>query len=278
MSQEIPQKSTKMEDNVYRGDIQPNNVYNTAAQPGGTFGGAVQPNYGYGGTVLPAVGNPTIAPSEIPPPNPILSALITAISDVEGIIDNLQTKLDIDSDMTGRERLRLFGVKSRNYGFISKAFDIARDNPNFAPPNFDMNAMMKNLVYLEHARQLTMLLEQLRQLADDFLLTTCDIAYRDALRIYGNLREQSRAHVAGAKALFDELLQYFTLRRRRPDEAEPTEHELELDFKRLIHGKADGEMVIKNESPHVSSGVHEVVDDVHKAQRAEIKVNAERRE
>ena len=32
MSQEIPQKTTKTEDNVYRGDIQPNNVYGAAAQ------------------------------------------------------------------------------------------------------------------------------------------------------------------------------------------------------------------------------------------------------
>jgi hypothetical protein len=38
--------------------------------------------------------------------------------------------------------------------------------------------------------------------------------------------------------------------------------ELERDIKRLIHGKADGEIVIKNESPHISRGVHEVVDNV----------------
>jgi hypothetical protein len=44
--------------------------------------------------------------------------------------------------------------------------------------------------------------------------------------------------------------------------------ELERDIKRLIHGKADGEIVIKNESPHVQGGLHEVIDNVHKGRTA----------
>ena len=205
-------------------------------------------------------------PASIPPPNPILAALLTAIADLVKNINDLQSVLNIDTNLTGRERARLIGVKSRNYGFIVKSFDIIRDNPDFGPPNFELNDMMKNLVYLENSRQLTMLIEQLRHLADDFLLTTCDTAYRDALRIYGSLREQSRNRVPGADALFQQLLQFFTLRRRRPGEEEPTqptEHELERDYKRLIHGKADGQMTVKHVSPHVVGGLHEVVDDVH---------------
>ena len=179
--------------------------------------------------------------------------------------------------MTGRERARLVGVKSRNYGFISKAYDIAFDNPDFRLSNFSLADMGQTLTYLEHARQLTIVVEQLRHLADDFLLVICDKAYRDALRIYGNLREQARAKVPGADALYQQLLQYFTLHRRGSSEDEPTEHELERDFRSLIHGHSDGEMIIKNESAHKSGGVHEVVDDVHKHGRhgAEIKVKEE---
>ena len=43
----------------------------------------------------------------------------------------------------------------------------------------------------------------------------------------------------------------------------PTEKELERDVKRLVRGKADGEIVVRNESPHESGGIHEVVDNVH---------------
>jgi hypothetical protein len=41
-----------------------------------------------------------------------------------------------------------------------------------------------------------------------------------------------------------------------------------LDFKRLIHGKADGEIIIKNEAPHITEGVHKVIDNVHKNRSA----------
>jgi hypothetical protein len=91
-----------------------------------------------------------------------------------------------------------------------------------------------------------------------YLLLTCDAAYRDALRIYGNLRELSRSRVLGAEELFQQLLQFFTLHRRGRT-GEPTEHKLERDFRSLLHGHADGEMIIKNESPHKSAGEREVV-------------------
>ena len=128
--------------------------------------------------------------------------------------------------------------------------------------------MGKTMSILENARQLTLLQEQYLKLTDDYLLMTCDTAYREALRIYGSLREQSHSRVPGASALFQELRQFFTLRRRRPNEPEPTEHkltehELQRDFNRLMHGNADGQMYVKHESPHVVGGVHEVVDDVH---------------
>jgi hypothetical protein len=183
------------------------------------------------------------------------------IFELESWMRDFMEEADIDSNMTGRERLRLFGVKSRNYGFITKAYEIARDNPKFAPSNFSMSEMKDTISVLEEVRHLFMVVEQLRQVVDDYLLLTCDNAYRDALRVYGNLREQSRARVAGAEALFKELLQYFTL--HRPDEAEPTEHELERDFRSLIHGRKDGEIIVENVSPHAAEGIHKVIDNVH---------------
>jgi hypothetical protein len=75
------------------------------------------------------------------------------------------------------------------------------------------------------------------------------------------LQEQARNRVPGAEPLFRALQTFFSRTRRQPAE-EPTEMELERDIKRLIHGKADGEIVIKNETPRMQGGVHEVVDSV----------------
>ena len=99
------------------------------------------------------------------------------------------------------------------------------------------------------------------------LLVHSDSAYRDALRIYSSLQEQARNRVDGAEPLFRALQTFFS-RRRKPAGEEPTEMELERDIKRLIHGKSDGEIVIKNERPHMVGGVHEVIDNVHKDRTA----------
>jgi hypothetical protein len=181
---------------------------------------------------------------------------------------------DIDTAMTGRDRMRLFGVKSRKYGFINKAWDIARDNPNFLPPNFAVKEMQEHMRIFEQVRQLTLVLEQFQHLATDYLMLTSDNAYRDALRVYGSLREQNRGRVPGAEALFRELLQFFTLHRRGRQGAEPTEHELERDFRSLIHGHKDGEIIVKNESPKVTGGERTVIDSVHTGHSA-IKETAE---
>ena len=39
-------------------------------------------------------------------------------------------------------------------------------------------------------------------------------------------------------------------------------------MKRLIKGTADGEIVIKNETPRTQGGVHEVIDDVRTGRTA----------
>ncbi|MDR3013513.1 MAG: hypothetical protein LBU70_09970 [Chitinispirillales bacterium] len=190
------------------------------------------------------------------------------IAELERVIEKFMSEVDIDTNLSGKERMRLFGVKSRNYGFISKAFEIARDHPNFAPGNFSIDDMAETLRILEQVRDLSVVVEQLQRITGDYLLLTSDNAYRDALRVYGNLREQNRARVAGASALFDELLQFFTLHRRGREGAEPTEKQLERDFRSLLHGHKDGKIVIENVSPKMTGGIHEVIDDVHKGKAA----------
>jgi len=182
---------------------------------------------------------------------------------------------EIDTNLTGRERQRLFGAGVRNFGFIEKAYDLGRENPSFLPNNFNIQMMYWNIKELEDARQLFWVLQQFSQAANELVLTRADVCFRDALRLYGNLREMARSRIPGAEVLYRQLLTYF--RRRRPrdgEEAEPTQKELERDFMKLIHGHADGEIEIVNEQPHFSGGVRKVVDNVHSG-HAEVKETAE---
>ena len=179
------------------------------------------------------------------------------------INSTLQGALPGNADLTPMQRRRLFGVQARKLGFIVKALEIATVRPQFVPPNLSMQNMTTLQGNFEEARVLLATVDQTRRLIDDNMLLTSDALYRGALGIYGMLRAMAALRVPGAQDLFDILRRFFIFR-RRPGETEPTEAELNRDFNRLVHGKADGEMVIKNESPRMTGGVHEVADNVRK--------------
>jgi hypothetical protein len=172
----------------------------------------------------------------------------------------------IETNLTGTQRRRLIGSGVRNNGFVDKAFDIARDNPDFMPPHFNIAILEDNMHLLEELRQLVFVLQQFLQMASNAHLIQSDHCYRDALRIYGSLQEQTRNRVPGAEPLFEALRNFFRRRRRTGDE--PTEMQLERDIKRLLHGKADGEIIVQHESPQVSKGVHKVIDSIHTGRSA----------
>jgi hypothetical protein len=200
------------------------------------------------------------------------------LTDIETMMNEFVEDFEINTNLTGKERQRLFGAGVRNFGFIEKAYDIGAENPNFLPRGFNIRMMESNLRDLEEARQLFWLLQQFFNAANEYMLTCADACFRDALRIYGNLREMARSKVPGADVLFHSLLTFF--RRRRPrssDGSEPTQKELERDFMKLIHGHADGNIEIINEQPHFTGGIRKVIDNVHTGHAA-MKETAEAKE
>jgi hypothetical protein len=188
------------------------------------------------------------------------------IAELENTMHFFVEAENVENNLTGRDRSRLFSAGVRNYGFIEKSFDIARDNLSFMPPHFNIDDLNSNLRQLEDLRQLMLTLQQFLQLVTNAFMLKADFCYRDALRIYASLQEQTRNRVPGAEPLFEALRTFFRRRRRESDE--PSEMELERDIKKLIHGKADGEIVIENETPHITGGFHKVVDSVHTGRSA----------
>jgi hypothetical protein len=82
-----------------------------------------------------------------------------------------------------------------------------------------------------------------------------------------SVRDAARRRVPGAAALL-KMLQPFFKPTRQKEEEEPTEEEVERDLKALLHGKKEGEIIVKNVKPTTSGGVHEVIDEVHKGHTA----------
>jgi len=190
-------------------------------------------------------------------------------ADLESIheeVYNLMTafqKLAQDVAPSEAERRRLRGSGIRRYGFIDKVSDTATGNPEFIPPFMNLDDLKDLVRQIEVLRNISANLQQMLRMVNDELLITGDEAFRIALMYYNTVRDASRRRVPGAAALFNMLRPFFTSSARRSSD-EPTESEIERDVKALLHGKKDGEIIIKNESPHTSGGVHEVIDDVHK--------------
>jgi hypothetical protein len=175
------------------------------------------------------------------------------------------TAEELTADLTGKERLRLYGAGVKNYGFIENAFDVAVKNPRFAPQFFNIENFRDRLNNFKNMRQLVFELQGYLQTAENIALLESDALYRMALRVYGNLQRLNDDKVHGANVLFNALRKFF--RRSKNNSSEPTQIELERDAKRLLRGEASGEVTVINESPVLKAGKRKVTDKVSKGKR-----------
>jgi hypothetical protein len=185
------------------------------------------------------------------------------------------TSEELTTDLKGRQRLRLYGAGVKNYGFIENAFDIAAGNPRFTPRNLDVENFRDRLKNFKNMRQLVFELRQYLNTAENIALLESDALYRMALRVYRTLQENADSKVQGANVLFDALRKFF--RRSKNNSGEPTQKELERDFRKVLHGEASGEVMVANESPVLKVGKRKVVDKVSKGKRV-VKASAEEEE
>jgi hypothetical protein len=168
---------------------------------------------------------------------------------------------NLGRSLTGRERLRLYGMGNKNYGFIKSAFDVASGNPQFMPAFFDFENFRKRREDYVSMQQLVIVLRQSLEAAETAALLESDALYHDALSIYGHLRELTRRRVVNAADLFAVMRPFFNRPKRSGG---PTQKELERDFKKVLRGEAEGEITVVNESPVIKAGKRMVIDRVGK--------------
>jgi hypothetical protein len=166
------------------------------------------------------------------------------------------------ANLTPKERARLISAGIRNYGFIEKTLDIGKDNPDFLLPNFDMAEFSNNLHDFDIIRQVYLIVEKFETIIWDSMLIKSNGLYRDALRVYNGLKEQTKGQVPGASDLFNALEPFF--KRRRVPESQPTQKEEIRRLKSLVKGKTEGEILVRNIKPKTTRGVREVIEDIGK--------------
>jgi hypothetical protein len=172
---------------------------------------------------------------------------------------------NLDKDLSGGARRRLYGAGPDNLGFIETAYGAAIGNPDFIPKLLSVEDFHENLEDFKKMQQLVYVLRKFLQAAQNVALLESNGLYLDALRVYRSLRDHTRGRTPGADVIFKDLRKYF----KRPKRlgADPTNKELERDFKKVLRGEASGEITVANESPVLKAGKRKVIDRVNKGKR-----------
>lgn len=132
------------------------------------------------------------------------TAVFTAITQVE-------TNLDFLINLTPQERQALPKMGSATQSFVSKALEIAGNNPQFVPPYVDVPAMKKDYDLAMRLQGIEMQLASLLEKVSDTNLAAGSEAYVTGLTIYNSLKAAAKVNVPGAKALAAELAERFAL-------------------------------------------------------------------
>ena len=85
------------------------------------------------------------------------------------------------------------------------------------------------------------------------------MVYTDALEYYSQVQDAAECRIDSAESIYNELHSFFRHSTRNGEE--PTEKQIKRDVNSLLHGRKDGEVIIKNIKPKTTGGKHEVIDE-----------------
>jgi hypothetical protein len=148
------------------------------------------------------------------PANQISATLTQADRDaVLTAITTIKQKLPFLLDLTIEERKALPKMGDKSRAFVSKALEVATQNPDFLPRSFDLEEMRKDVQLFEAMYPIVMAFVQLQELLDDTYVAVGSEAYSAALQVYNYAKAGGQG--AGLEAVVDELGQRFARRSKK---------------------------------------------------------------
>ena len=133
----------------------------------------------------------------------------TVMAAVATIREKLPFLIDLSAD--DRKALPKMGDKSR--AFVSKALEVATQNPDFLPRSFDLEELRKDVQLFEAMYPVVVAVTQLQELLDDTCLAVGSEAYAAALQVYGYAK--ASGNVGGLDAVVGEMGQRFARKPRK---------------------------------------------------------------
>jgi hypothetical protein len=120
--------------------------------------------------------------------------------------------------MTADERASALRVGDKTFTFITKVFAYTKTNPEFIPNYLNIGELNVDFQDAGGHVDVVSLINQLYNYFDDTKLAARSEAYSASLYYYGNVQQAASVNLPGAKAIYDDLKQYFP-RTGKPAEA-----------------------------------------------------------
>ncbi|WP_448267816.1 hypothetical protein [Nostoc sp. DSM 114159] len=131
-------------------------------------------------------------------------------------ITTIREKLPFLIDLTTEERKALPKLGDKSRAFVSKALEIATQNPDFLPRSFDLNEMRQDIELFEALYPIMLSLTQLQGLVDDTSVAVGSEAYAAGLMVYNYAKVSGKG--AGLEPMVDDLGRRFA---RKAKKAQP---------------------------------------------------------
>jgi len=127
--------------------------------------------------------------------------------EVLAAIATIRKKLPFLIDLTPEERRALPRMGDGGRAFVSKAAQVAAQNPDFLPRSFDIDEMRHDAELFEALQPVALALTQLQELLDDTLMEVGGEAYSAALVVYHYAKNSGKGQALDAVA--DDLSRRF---------------------------------------------------------------------
>ena len=128
-------------------------------------------------------------------------------------IATIRQKLPFLIDLTTEDRRTIVKMGDKSRAFVSKALEVATQNPEFLPRSFNLEEMRQDLALYEALYPILLGLTQLQELVDDTCMAAGSEAYASALAVYGYAK--ARGDVTGLDAVINEMGRRFTSRSKK---------------------------------------------------------------
>ncbi len=128
-------------------------------------------------------------------------------------ITTIREKLPFLIDLSTEERKALPKLGDKSRAFVSKAWEIAAQNPDFLPRSFDLDEMRRDIELFEALYPIMLSLTQLQELVDDTSVAVGSEAYAAGLLVYNYAKASGKG--AGLDSMVDDLGRRFARKAKK---------------------------------------------------------------